>query len=280
MRANPLLFKPHGKPWLAFVATGLVFMLSACGTMNDGRAWGEDATLRPGLDRVVDAAGIAAVDPLTWVPVASAVAIFLSQSDKKIERSLSRRTPVFGSAKAARDASDDTRQATRTLQLVTLLLTPSGNGADEIAANKARGFAVEFSAEFATKAATSSVKSAVGRERPGNGEASSFPSGHSSDAFSNAALVRENLSVTPMNTTLRTTVSWGATLLASATAYARVEGGVHYPTDVLVGAALGNFLTRWIYNAFIGTPLLVSVETLPDGAMLSANVRLGTGNRW
>jgi membrane-associated phospholipid phosphatase len=34
-------------------------------------------------------------------------------------------------------------------------------------------------------------------------------------------------------------------------AWARVEGEKHYPTDVLVGAALGNFLTRFVHDAFL-----------------------------
>jgi hypothetical protein len=34
-------------------------------------------------------------------------------------------------------------------------------------------------------------------------------------------------------------------------AWARVEGEKHYPTDVLVGAALGNFITRFVHDAFM-----------------------------
>jgi hypothetical protein len=35
--------------------------------------------------------------------------------------------------------------------------------------------------------------------------------------------------------------------------HGRVEGKNHFPTDVLVGAALGTFTTRFIYEACIGT---------------------------
>ncbi len=39
--------------------------------------------------------------------------------------------------------------------------------------------------------------------------------------------------------------------LAWGTAWARVEGGRHYPSDVLFGAALGNFVAIFVRNAFL-----------------------------
>ena len=49
-------------------------------------------------------------------------------------------------------------------------------------------------------------------------------------------------------------IGWKAANVAAATsvAWARVEGGKRCPTDVLVGAALGNFTTRFIYDALVG----------------------------
>jgi membrane-associated phospholipid phosphatase len=43
-------------------------------------------------------------------------------------------------------------------------------------------------------------------------------------------------------------------LLASGSAWARVEGGKHFPSDGLAGAALGHFLSTFIHDAFIGIP--------------------------
>ncbi len=246
-----------------------IVTLTGCGTMNNGRAWGEDATLSPGFQRVRQSAILAASDSLTWAPAAGAVLIGLARADKRIEESLNRRTPIFGSPEDAGHASDHLRDATRAMQLATLIFTPSGTTFDDVALNKARGFAVEYAAEFATKSVTGGLKSAVARERPNDGPRSSFPSGHSSDAFANAALARENLVVIDMNAPARATLQWGTTFLAAATAYARVEAGVHYPTDVLAGAALGNFLSRWLYNAFIGTPLSVAVAPVDSGAQLT-----------
>ena len=40
-------------------------------------------------------------------------------------------------------------------------------------------------------------------------------------------------------------------MLAAGTAWARVEGGVHYPSDNLFGAALGNFVATFVHDAFL-----------------------------
>jgi membrane-associated phospholipid phosphatase len=80
-----------------------------------------------------------------------------------------------------------------------------------------------------------------------------MPSGHSSGAFSGMALANRNLDYIEMNRYARTGVKAANVALATSVAWARVEGEKHFPTDVLVGAALGNFTTRFLYEAFIGT---------------------------
>jgi membrane-associated phospholipid phosphatase len=46
----------------------------------------------------------------------------------------------------------------------------------------------------------------------------------------------------------------GNIVLATGVAWARVEAGAHYPSDVLAGAALGHFLSAFIYDGFMGLP--------------------------
>jgi membrane-associated phospholipid phosphatase len=58
---------------------------------------------------------------------------------------------------------------------------------------------------------------------------SSFPSGHSASAFAFAATLSHEYPVLTMP----------ATALATAVAYTRLHTGVHYPSDVIVGALLG-----------------------------------------
>src|SRR6185295_9998115 len=76
---------------------------------------------------------------------------------------------------------------------------------------------------------TTVLKSTVARLRPGHGT-HSFPSGHSSMAFTGATLMESNLG--PVG-------GIPAYGLAAFTAFERVESGRHYPSDVLAGAAIG-----------------------------------------
>jgi membrane-associated phospholipid phosphatase len=67
----------------------------------------------------------------------------------------------------------------------------------------------------------------------------SFFSGHTSSAFAAATLMSTLYSDVHGSTT-KARVLWASSLsLAALTAYARVKGGVHFPTDVLAGAAAG-----------------------------------------
>jgi membrane-associated phospholipid phosphatase len=74
----------------------------------------------------------------------------------------------------------------------------------------------------------------------------SFYSGHAATAFAAAMLVSTVYAdVHGPSTTSR--IVWVATLsAASLTAFARVKGGAHFPTDVLVGAAVGSAMGRLV----------------------------------
>jgi undecaprenyl-diphosphatase len=63
----------------------------------------------------------------------------------------------------------------------------------------------------------------------------SFPSGHAATAFAGAHLLAREVPV----------LRWFFYGLAGIVAASRVYLGVHYPSDVLVGSALGVFMARW-----------------------------------
>jgi hypothetical protein len=62
----------------AIIAAGVMVSL-ACGTLPNGRRWGQDATIAPGTDRLLTAGHDAAVDPFTWVPLAGAGVLFVGK---------------------------------------------------------------------------------------------------------------------------------------------------------------------------------------------------------
>jgi membrane-associated phospholipid phosphatase len=99
----------------------------------------------------------------------------------------------------------------------------------------------------ATVAETYILKYAVNRDRPyvthtdlhplGSENSRSFPSGHTSSAFSTAMSLSL---IYPKWYVAVPAFAW-----ASATGYSRMYLGVHYPTDVLAGAVLGAG-TAWL----------------------------------
>jgi len=82
---------------------------------------------------------------------------------------------------------------------------------------------------------TYALKTAVKRPRPGHTPGTgvgthSFPSGHSTSAFTAATLIERNSGLG---------LGLPAYGLAAFTAFERVEEGHHFPSDVLAGAAIG-----------------------------------------
>lgn len=104
----------------------------------------------------------------------------------------------------------------------------------------------------------------------------SFPSGHAASAFAFTAGVALE---SPL---------WGVALapVAASVAFSRVYTGVHYPSDVVAGAALGvaagcvvRRLTRDAVEARIvpGDERAAAAPALPDGAGLTVVVNSGSG---
>lgn len=251
-------------------ATALV-ILSGCSTLSNGRGWGEDATFRPGWERVRTAAVNAARDPWVWGPLAGAAAFQIDDWDRRTSDWAREHTPVFGSQQSAEDWSDDLRTASVLTHYVTIVATPSGAAAGDWFVNKTKGTLVGVAAVSATVAVTNGLKHAVDRERP-NGQASqSFPSGHTSASAVHTRLASRNLRSIEMSDGWRRTLDVGFTALTIGTSWARIEAGWHYPSDTLFGMALGNFIASFVNDAFLGLPegsSGISVSATHDAALL------------
>lgn len=254
----------------------LLCLLTGCGTLHNGRGWGQDVVKMPRLKQVRAAAVKALRDPHTWVPAVGAVAMNVGGFDREVSRWAAEEHPLFGSTENARAASDAFRTATEATFISTALFTPSGDYLGEITTNKLKGIGAEVLAAEAAGMTTMMLKGWSRRTRPDGSDNASFPSAHSTSAFSYAALSRRNTEALNLNPTTKTFLNLAYTSMAAATAWGRVEGEAHYPSDVLAGAALGNFMANFFYNTFLDsdheTQIGIAIDPKRKGATLEVKI--------
>jgi hypothetical protein len=253
----------------------MVTCVCGCGTLPDGRVWGEEATWRPGSARLKSAAVAAATDPWVWAPLAGAALFQIDDWDRRVSDWAREHTPFFGSEADADEWSDDLRDAAVLAHWATMVATPGGVEPRRWFRAKVRGTLVDAAAVASTVAITRGIKTTVERERP-NGESESFPSGHTSSAAVHTRLASGNLRWIEMGAPVRRALDVGLTTLTIGTSWARIEAGVHFPSDTLFSIALGNFCASFVNDAFLGAAPAASLGLRPlhDGAVLTFRVGL------
>lgn len=229
------------------------FMVGGCGTMSNGRGWGEDATLFPGWDRVGKAARNALVSPFTWGPAAGAAILQIGDWDRNLSRWASDKTPIYGSQGSASNWSYYLLYTSGALYGASALLTPSGDRPGEWAANKVKGVIVGGAAFGLSEAGGGLTQAVISRERPDAGGDNSFPSGHATAAASFATLAAKNVETMRLPRGAEVGADIGLVAIAAGASWARVEARRHYPSDVLAGIALGHLLSAFVNDAFLGT---------------------------
>ena len=198
----------------------------------------------------------------TWVPLLGTAVVSIDDWDRHISEWAVENTPVFGSTDHAQEASDNLKTATTLAMVGTGLAIPDGSGAWEIWPER---IVLEVLTVQLSNGLTSTLKHLTDRERPDGTGNDSFPSGHSSQAFVRTELACLNVDdLRGLSEGWRIALKTSFRALAWGTAWARVEGGKHYPSDVLFGAALGNFVAIFVHDAFLpadsGTRLTASIS--------------------
>ncbi len=97
-----------------------------------------------------------------------------------------------------------------------------------------------FISNFVSRYTTRGLKSLTAKTRP-NGSSKSFPSGHSTAAFSNASvLYNEFYESSPL-------LAYSGYTFAASTAVFRMFNNKHWLSDVMVGAGIGIVVTELVY---------------------------------
>jgi membrane-associated phospholipid phosphatase len=188
--------------------------------------------------------------------------------DSKLSSYATEHTPIFGSKAKAQQATD----VLQSISVITAALiyaiaytppintrtdfpyiqiTNTDNTMNGYSADGAFGAAAAFAASCAvTSTATEILKKYAARPRPDASENLSFPSGHATAAaWANrySARMIKSGDLPPQYAY----PAYGAlALLTLGTAWGRVEGARHYPSDVLAGIFIGVSLTDASFAAF------------------------------
>jgi membrane-associated phospholipid phosphatase len=241
--------------WVGVVVISVVPLTGCRGTLPDGRGWGHDALRVPSWEQVGHAAVDAVLTPETLGPAAGAI-IFYSAGhiDRELADWAADHTPLFGSRTRAAKASDYLEGAAVLAWVGTALAIPSEKPlSGPWWAAKGEEILTEGLAVGATSGVTTLLKDVViHRRRPDGSDQHSFPSGHTATAAVGDMLAARNLESLPLAPGERTAGRLGLFTLTMGTAWARIEAHKHFPSDVLAGAALGNFLGAFVNEAFLG----------------------------
>ena len=96
-------------------------------------------------------------------------------------------------------------------------------------------------AELDAEVVMNVLKLATARNRPNMEDNKSFPSGHAMSSFALAAVMSREYHDKPL-------VVFGSYGFATAVSLARVGGLNHFPSDVLVGAVIGELIGRYVVH--------------------------------
>jgi membrane-associated phospholipid phosphatase len=223
----------------------------------------------PTSDRLIDSAIKASQQPETWGPLAGAALIGFAGWDKDISDWAIDNTPVFGSRDNAMNISDHLQNTLIAGMAASSIFAPVDGRYCVFPAKRVTANALAFGS---SSVVVNQLKGIVGRQRPNGGGDRSFPSSHAVKAFTSAYLIEQNIHQNARSPLAEASIKAGSLGLAATVAWARVEGEMHYPSDVMVSAAIGHFFARTFYHAFVtaddqGT-IPFSLEAQGDGFAL------------
>jgi len=184
--------------------------------------------------------------PETWIPLGASVASYASGADRKISDWATENTPIFGGITDARTASDNISG----LLFISTYTTAAIHHSTQQKYSLSTGLTFDTLAIGVNAYQTDNFKRWTDRKRPLSPESDeSFLSGHSSNAHVMGTLSAIHMRHIFRNDPYYSDIASASAYVASgAVAWARVEGGRHYPSDVLAGAALGNFIANFANN--------------------------------
>lgn len=204
--------------------------------------------------RLKDALKNSATSPHVWRPLAAASVVALSGQDAKIASWGRQTTPLFASQDRAEKRSDQLGDVLEIQGYGSWLLL---DWKEKGVTQKSKQFLAMETGVRTSYWTTYATKRATRRDRPQSQDKLSLPSGHATAGGAWRNVVAHHLDG---RAKLMDHVNTG---VASLKSWARVEAGKHYPTDVLVGYAIGSFFTELSHLLWMDTQSERHLSFLP-----------------
>jgi len=218
------------------IITVLLFgaFFSACSTKSLSYNW----------ERTKGAAYNAAVDPMTWAPMATGLTLDLSGYDDDITNHIMKDDP--NDYTFSEEDADHLRSISTAITYTTAVFVP-----DKDITTKAKRIAVEASAMAIGRGYVTLTNAKIDKTSPGGDNEDAFGSNHAVTPFAAAALTRRNVHQMNIPLWAKYSICGINYLTASASAYQRIESQLHSFSDQMYSAALGNFIALFVHDAFM-----------------------------
>lgn len=247
--------------------------VTSCSLLRKKGQWGKNAFWPIRGSRITEAFKKNASSAHVWAPLLAAGTIHFAGYDEKISQWAVKEKPLYTTKENTSFWSDRNNTILLYEMYLSILLTPSMDEDGSLAQyawSKTKGGLVVNLASRSTRYTRDQIAKTFRRQRPNLEDRMSFPSGHSTEAASRNMLVSKNLDAMDINSHLRTGIKAANTTLAAGTLWARLEGQRHYPSDVLVGYALGSFLSGFVYDSLMNLDSNETFAIVPFGDQVTA----------
>ncbi len=222
----------------------------------------------PSFERVKQAASSATNTYHFRIPLALGLIAFAF--DGRISDSAARHTPLFGSQENAENWTDALVVGLVPMMLYSAMQSDLPVKDEPAYITRAKFIGFQSLIILADFTLITSLKNSSKRVRPDESDDLSFPSGHSSVSSGLSRTVFNNINNSQHRDTTFGRVLQGTAFTSSIlVAWGRVEARKHHLSDVLLGNALGAFISDFLYATFLEEPTKIESAFFINGQQQS-----------
>ena len=193
--------------------------------------------------------------PSVWGLAAGAVVFGATNADKAVSDWARDTTPIFNDSDNAKDWSNHLKTLANVGAYGTALAVPENEDT-----GKLKRVVLNTTSWYVNHLTNRVLKENIDRTRPDGSNENSFPSGHTAETWQASVMASRHMAVIPVSDNAKLAADIGFYTVGAHGGWSRVESGKHFPSDVLMSAAIASFYANWLYDWFITDPDKSSVS--------------------